>query len=132
MSYLIVEKAGWDSKELPNGNEECPWCGKDVLISDQVEDGPLEEEEDAECPWCGREFSVMVEYEPTFNAWRGWKHCYERKWAEFADVAVDDDGCILSYFHCFVAGTPRDEVLRYFDREYAKWGGIDALMEVVS
>ena len=69
MSYLWADKASCDPKSpYPLGNEYCPYCGNEIKIDYQSEDGPLGEYEECECPWCGKRFEVMVEYAPDFYA----------------------------------------------------------------
>lgn len=49
-------------------------------------------------------------------------------WEKFADVPVDDDGCLMGCFMGYDAGTDREEIWHWFDEHHSE--GVAALMGV--
>lgn len=55
------------------------------------------------------------------------KKSIETLWGEF-DVAINDQEEILESFCGWPVFTYREEIWRWFDEQYARWGGVHALM----
>ncbi len=49
-------------------------------------------------------------------------------WAEFADCPINDHEEILESFCGWPVFTDREEIWRWFDEQYALYGGVHALM----
>ena len=56
------------------------------------------------------------------------KKTVEALWDAFGDCNRDDDDCIDSPFCGLECGTNVHEIWHWFDRQYARWGGVHALM----
>ena len=56
------------------------------------------------------------------------KRAIETMWAEFGDCPINDCEGIAESFCGWPALTDREEVWRWFDEQYAEWGGVHALM----
>lgn len=53
----------------------------------------------------------------------------EVAWTDLADVAIDDNECILQDWALWKAGTHREEIWQWFDERHSK--GVAYLMGVV-
>lgn len=49
-------------------------------------------------------------------------------WAEFADCPINDHEETLESFCGWPVFTDREEIWRWFDEQYAEWGGVHVLM----
>lgn len=56
------------------------------------------------------------------------KKAIEVLWAEFANCPINDMEEIVESFCGWTVLTDREEIWRWFDEQYAKWGGVHALM----
>lgn len=56
------------------------------------------------------------------------KKTLEAMWRDFGDTPVNDLGGILDSFCGWPMLTDREEIWRWFDAQYAQWGGVHALM----
>lgn len=56
------------------------------------------------------------------------KRTIETLWAEFADCPINDMDETLESFCGWPVFTDREEIWRWFDEQYAEWGGAHALM----
>lgn len=56
------------------------------------------------------------------------KRTLELLWEAFGDCCCDDMGIMDSPFCGWPAGTDREKVWHWFDGQYARWGGVHALM----
>ena len=56
------------------------------------------------------------------------KTTIENLWKEFGDCPINDYEEILEPFCGWERLTDREEIWRWFDEQYAQWGGVHALM----
>lgn len=56
------------------------------------------------------------------------KKAIETLWAEFADCPINDMEETLESFCGWPVFTDREYIWRWFDEQYAEWGGVHALM----
>lgn len=56
------------------------------------------------------------------------KSAIEKLWGEFADCPINEMEEILESFCGWQVFTDREEIWRWFDEQYAAYGGVHALM----
>ena len=69
------------------------------------------------------ESGCCINDEPQFG-----KQTLELMWQELGNACCDDLGNIDSPWCGWEAGTDREEIWHWFDGQYARWGGVHALM----